>query len=70
MNVWKHAHADHATVATFWQNWLAQLEDVFISRVASGVVGVLQRLQPCLLMSAKESFSERTNAFRPTLNPK
>jgi hypothetical protein len=32
--------------------------------------GVLQRLQPCLLMSAKESFSERTNAFRPTLNPK
>jgi len=31
--------------AAFWHSWLAQLEDDFISRVASDVVGVLQRLQ-------------------------
>jgi hypothetical protein len=37
----KQSHADHATYAAFWHCRLAQLEGVFISRVASGVVGVL-----------------------------
>lgn len=31
-------------VRDFWRSWLAQLEAVFISRVGSGVVGVLRRL--------------------------
>ncbi len=41
MNAAKHTHADHAPYAAFWHRWLAQLEGVFISRGASGVVGVL-----------------------------
>jgi hypothetical protein len=41
----EHLHADHATCAAFWHLWLAQLEVVFISRAASGVVGVLRRFQ-------------------------
>jgi len=41
--VWKHTHADHATYAAFWQWWLAQWNVGFISRVGSGVVGVLRR---------------------------
>jgi hypothetical protein len=39
----KHSHADLATYATFWRRWLAQLKGGFISRVGSGVVGVLCR---------------------------
>ncbi len=31
----------------FWRSRLAQLEVVFISRVASGVVGVLRRFPSC-----------------------
>ncbi len=41
-DVAKHAHANHAMYAAFWRRWLAQLEVVCISRVGSGVVGVLQ----------------------------
>ena len=37
----EHTHTDHATYAAFWRRWFAQLEVVFISRAASGVVGVL-----------------------------
>ena len=39
----EHTPADHATYATFWHCRLAQLNVVFISRAASGVVGVLRR---------------------------
>jgi hypothetical protein len=41
--------ADHATHAAFWQFWLAQLESIFISRVPSGVVGMLKHFQTFLL---------------------
>ena len=36
----EHTHANHATYAAFWHWWLAQLKVVFISRAASGKVGV------------------------------
>jgi hypothetical protein len=48
MCVSKHTHADHATYAAFHHRWLAQLDVGFISRGASGVVGVLRRLLPFL----------------------
>jgi len=45
----EHARADHANIAArfAWRNWLARLEDVCISRVASGVVGMLGCLSSC-----------------------
>lgn len=41
VNVGKKAHADHANVAAFRHRGLAQLNIVAISRVGSGMAGVL-----------------------------
>jgi hypothetical protein len=58
MRVRKQAHSDHAKVAAFWHGWLAQLGVGFISRAASGVVGMLclqTRILKCgAVLSANE----------------
>jgi hypothetical protein len=43
----EHTPANLATYAAFWRCWLAQLDVAFISRVGSGVVGMLRRLRTC-----------------------
>ena len=47
-------------VRRFWREWLVQLEVVFISRVASGVVGVLWRLADTSLQEVRGEPIEQT----------